>query len=265
MKITIIGLGQIGGSLAWALKKNGFEVLGISRRQKTLNRALKLKMCDSVSDSIPKSLKSDVIILCVHIGLYKDMLLKLRYFDAIVSDVGSVKRIFYNLCTDLGIEKFVGAHPLAGAEKYGIESSDPNLFVNSKCIISGYSDKNSLSKVEKLWRSVGAKTLIMTPSEHDEQLSYSSHLVHIISFSLARTVFPGTKLWGTSLKDMLRVSKRSPQMWADIFVANYDFSVNAVKKFEKNLKYLKDMIKKRDNKRLAEVISSLQKNLPKDM
>lgn len=260
IRICVVGLGQIGGSLAWAIKREGHFVYGISRRRETIDYAIKNGIVDSGDTSIANLNRYvfDVVFLAVHLGLYKEYVRVFRGFQGILSDVGSVKRIFYNLAKR-NVERFVGCHPIAGTEMSGIEHADPDIFREKYCIISGWSDKVSRDIIADLWRSIGANVVFMSAHKHDRFVSAVSHLPHVVSFSLVNATYhirrSCPQIFGGSYKDITRVARSSEEMWSDIFVFNSDYVVQQIQKQIKEMKKLMLMIKSKQKSRILKYIS----------
>lgn len=265
MKICIIGLGQIGGSLAYSLKKNGNYVYGISRKKETLDYAIQNQIIDDGSTEVnpTKTQDFEIIFLSVHLSLYEDYMKKIRGFSGILSDVGSVKRIFYTLSKKNRF-RFVGCHPIAGTEKSGITAWDPNLFSGKYCIISGWSDNTSKDVIDNLWGKIGSKTIFMSPQAHDKLLAAVSHLPHVIAFTLVSSTYSVRKrhkeIFGGSFRDITRVAQSPEQMWTDIFLYNSDFIIKETEKQLAQMKKFITMIKqKRKDKILKYILKSKEK------
>jgi len=265
VKICVIGLGQIGGSLASGLRQSGEWVYGISKKKETVDYAIRNNIIDDGATEI--NLREidnfDVIFLAVHLGLYEEYIKRLRQFSGILSDVGSVKRTFYTLSKKSGI-RFVGCHPIAGTEKSGITSADPNIFKGKYCIISGWSDKSSKEVVEGLWKKIGAETICMSPKYHDKLLCAISHLPHIIAFTLVNSTYGIRKgykeIFGGSFRDITRVAQSPAQMWVDIFLQNSDYIIKQTEKQLAEMQKILMMIKnKQKNKILKYIMKSKEK------
>jgi len=166
---------------------------------------------------------------------------------AIVTDVGSVKasvvRELESLLAKAGA-RFVGSHPMAGSERTGVAAARADLFVDAVCVITPTrrSDKAAVRKVEQLWRSVGSRLLRLTPRAHDDLVSRSSHLPHVVAAQLANFVLsPGhPKEQGTlcanGFRDTTRIAAGSPEMWRDIAMANRANLLRALSAFESGLR-----------------------------
>ncbi len=270
--ICIIGLGQLGGSISANLIKKNYYIIGISKKESTIKKAIEKGIINEGYTKLKKEIlaKSDLVIIATHLGLYNkilNFLHKINY-SGIVSDVGSVKISFHDICKKHNL-KFVGAHPIAGTEKSGIESSDPKLFENKVCIISGWSDEKSKKIVSEIWREIGSKVMFMPPKEHDKILAFISHLPHVIAFSAVKTLEKvrnekkdkktKTYIAGGSLKDITRVVQSPTEMWVDIFIQNSINISHAVKIFQKQVSYLLKLILSKDRKKIKKYIESAKK------
>jgi len=193
-KTTMIGIGLIGSSIARALKKKRLskKICIFSQTNKTLNKARKLKLGDFYTNNLEKSVQnSDLVIICTPISAYKKILNRISknlMQGAILTDVGSTKSTVVD--TFLKIKKpnfnILPAHPIAGTEKSGPESGFAELFNNRWCVITpmGRNDNKSLNKLKNLWNKLGSKVQIMNATEHDKILAITSHVPHLISYSI---------------------------------------------------------------------------------
>lgn len=266
-KVTIIGLGLIGGSIGLAIKKKGVanEVIGVFRRESTLKRALKAGAVDKATMFIEGGVnESDLIIVSspVH-SIPKIIKLAAKYAKkgAIITDAGSTKAWIVS-SVERGLAKagkihFVGSHPMAGSEHAGVEFARANLFEKAPCIVTrtAATDRASLKKVIKFWDSLGAIVKVMSPASHDRSVSLISHLPHIVAFGLAGSV-PLRELQyaAEGFKDTTRVASSDPELWADIFLTNRKEILKAGRLFEA---YYKDMLKaisKGDHKRTVKFL-----------
>ena len=176
---------------------------------------------------------------------------------AIVTDVGSVKssvvRDLERLVARAGAH-FVGSHPMAGSEKTGVAASRHDLFVDAVCVVTPTprSNRAAVRKVEKLWKSVGARVLRLAPQAHDELVSRSSHLPHVVAAQLANFVLSPehpkvqAMLCANGFRDTTRIASGSPEMWRDIAVANRKNLLRALSAFENGLGEFKRALKDRD-------------------
>jgi len=245
-RITIIGVGLIGGSVGLAVKERRIarEVTGVFRRKATLNKALKCKAVDSATLSVEDGVgDADLIILAapVHsIPVLAAQAIKYAKAGAIITDVGSTKAwITSNIEDMIGSYKavsFVGSHPMAGSEHAGVKFAKADLLNGAPCIVTrtGRTDRNSLNKVTKFWKSLGARVTVMSPSSHDETAALISHMPHIVAFGLAGATPQGKMRYAAEgFKDTTRVASSDPDLWADIFLTNQKQIISSARIFEK--------------------------------
>ena len=270
---TLIGIGLIGSSIARAIKKKNLsrKICIFSRSQKTINKAKKLKLGNIYTTHLKQSVKnSDLVILCTPLSTYETILKKISNNimpNAILSDVGSVK-----LSVDKIFSKFLNkgfhiipAHPIAGTEKSGPEAGFAELFVRRWCVLTPSSnyDKKSLNKIQKLWINLGSKTLIMKPENHDKILALTSHMPHLISYSIVLSVLninakeksKVIKFSAGGFRDFTRIASSDAIMWKDIFLNNKKNLLKTVKEFEKSLNLIKNLVKTDKSKKLLNIFS----------
>jgi prephenate dehydrogenase len=243
IKIAVIGLGQMGGSLGLALKnralKNTYYIIGIARKEETLKKALKAGAVDKGSLFLEDAKGCDIAVICAPVdtiaGIYK-RLLEITDQKTIITDAGSVKfAIEKQISKSLlsaprrAAASFVGSHPMAGREKNGIESADAAMFAGANVIMTGgVLDFCKAGKaVEKMWKDAGAKIIKMDSKKHDDLAALTSHLPHVLAFCLNKIYKKVKKknkeidfLTAGSFKSMTRVSVSSADMWGPIFNLN---------------------------------------------
>ncbi len=255
-KVTIIGMGLIGGSIGKALIKRGLadEVAGICRRQSSLARAVKQKtLTAGYVNSYEEALAgADVVIIATPVHTIMETLKILtdveRSGKMLVTDVGSTKKEIVSYAAGLKDRfSFVGGHPLAGSEKAGVEYADADLFNGSVCVLTpdGETNPEDVNKIKDLWESVGATVCSMDPETHDAYLAYSSHLPHIAAYALAGTLeesFPAF-MFAAGFKDTTRIASSDAALWRDIFMSNRENLLEAVKRFKKVLSEMEDDIR----------------------
>ncbi|MSU19927.1 MAG: prephenate dehydrogenase/arogenate dehydrogenase family protein [Pedosphaera sp.] len=236
-KITLIGVGLLGGSLGLAIKQRGLakKVEGFVRRPASIAECEQFGVVDRATcDLISAVEQADLVILCTPIAqmreLTEKMLPALRK-EGIVTDVGSVKTSVVDdletLVAGAG-GHFIGSHPMAGAEKMGVSAARADLFNNAICAITPTvrSPTKAVRRVEDFWRSLGARPLKLSSELHDEFISRSSHLPHVVAAELANYVlspaYPKEQglLCGNGFRDSTRIASGSPEMWRDIALAN---------------------------------------------
>ena len=236
-KITLIGVGLLGGSLGLAIKQRGLakKVEGFVRRPASIAECEQFGVVDRATcDLLSAVEQADLVILCTPIAQMRDltekMLPALRK-EGIVTDVGSVKTSVVDdleaLIAGAGAH-FIGSHPMAGAEKMGVSAARADLFHNAICAITPTvrSPTKAVRRVEDFWRSLGARPLKLSSELHDELISRSSHLPHVVAAELANYVlspaYPKEQalLCGNGFRDSTRIASGSPEMWRDIALAN---------------------------------------------
>jgi prephenate dehydrogenase len=256
-KVTIIGVGLIGGSFALSLKRSGFKgkITGVGRKKENLVRAKKLNVIDTYTTNPAKGvLDADLIILATPVGQFTKIIKGIKNHlkkGAIVSDVGSVKARVVKELERLLPEKvsFIGTHPISGRECSGVESASADLFKNTRCIITPVerTNKKALSKMRSLWKKLGAKVIIMSPEEHDRIFASVSHLPHIIAYALINSIISTQKNMlhhgGKGLKDMTRIALSSPEMWGDICMLNKKNIMQSIDRFLHSLNNIKKLMK----------------------
>ena len=262
-KITLVGVGLLGGSLGMALRKRRLagSVVGFVRRAASVKESQGLGAVNMATRNLRQAVEgAELIVLCTPIAqmrsLVEQMLPWLRP-GAIVTDVGSVKgSVVRDLETLVarGGAHFVGSHPMAGAEKMGVAAARADLFEGAVCVVTPTRKSNpaAVRKIEELWKSVGARLLRLSPEAHDEFVSRSSHLPHVVAAQLARLILsPGYSkeqgmLCANGFRDTTRIASSSPEMWRDIALANRQNLSRALGSFTQGLQDFNRALKRGD-------------------
>lgn len=264
-KITIIGVGLLGGSIGLAVKRRKLagEVAGFVRRAASLKDCEKAGALDyATTDLLAAVSNADLVILCTPLAqmrsLTQQFLPALKH-GAIITDVGSVKadvvREAGTLLKKAGAH-FVGSHPMAGGEKMGVLASRADLYHNAVCVVTPVKNSNAgaVRKVEKFWQSLGARILRLGPAEHDAIVSRTSHLPHVAAAALVNQVLhPRSSktqvgLCATGFRDTTRIASGSPEMWRDISLANRKNLARSLDVFMAELKKFQTALKRSDVK-----------------
>ncbi len=264
-KITIIGVGLIGGSLARAIKKNNLAevVFGFGRNLSRLESAQKSNIIDQYSIDISEALDgASIVVIATPVGTFESILRELKPYSTdgmIITDVGSTKMGISQAAREILVEMancFVPAHPITGKEKSGFESSDEELFINKKVIITPLeinTDK-TINSLKKLWEDVGADVDFMSAESHDELLGMTSHLPHMLAFSLVNyliTQNPSASIYAAGgFKDFSRIASGDAVMWRDICLNNRDQIIDHIKGYQETLSALVDAIDNQDKDKL---------------
>ena len=259
-KITIIGVGLIGSSLALALRKKGYKgtITGLGRSEETLKLAKELEIIDDYSTVHTEGVKdADLVVLASSVALFEQIIMNIKDHlkeGAIVTDVGSVKGDVLRTLTPLMPEgvRFIAGHPIAGRECSGVKCATEDLFENAKCIITpdAGTDEDALRQIRELWDLTGAKTVIMPAEEHDLTFAAVSHLPHVVAYSLINSILDIDgkilRYGGGGLRDFTRIALSSPEMWRDICKHNRTEVLKTLKTFSSSLSRMIHFVEESD-------------------
>jgi len=257
-KITVLGVGLIGASFSLAMKKAGLcgKVTGFGRNRENLKKAAERGIIDSFeADPASACAGSDLVLFSTPVGSFLDLARQASSSfkkGAIVTDAGSVKGgLVYEMEKMLpeGVY-YIGAHPIAGSDRSGLDSARSDLFRNARCILTPTerSDPGALGKVMEMWRSLGSVVMTLGPEEHDRIYASVSHMPHMIAYALVNTVADVDPSYlgfsGQGFRDMTRIASSSPELWRDICRLNRENLMEMLTLFQKNLdslgRYLRD-------------------------
>ncbi len=265
--IVIVGVGLIGGSLARALKivDNNVNIVGVGRNEAALQRAIELNVIDSYSLDLSDAVRSaDLVVIAVPVLSTLEVLKTLKSSiskHAVFTDVGSVKgRIIKEVESIFeGVpENFVPGHPIAGSEKSGIDAINPDLYRQHKVILTPLPATNldAVAKVKAMWQAVGAQVLEMDVDHHDQVLAVTSHLPHLLAFSLVDTLAHQEskqeifRYAAGGFRDFTRLASSDPTMWHDIFMANRSAVLEGLDAFSDGLAQLRSALEHKDGDKL---------------
>ena len=267
-KISLIGVGLIGSSLARVIHRDGLadEIVGCARKPETRDAILRLGLADSVTDDPAIAAEgADLVILCTPVGAYAAVAKAIApalSAGAIVSDVGSVKRSAINsiqphLPADVHL---VPAHPIAGTENSGPESGFETLFEGRWTILTPDTgaDKDAVERVAALWRRTGSMIEIMDADHHDRVLAITSHVPHLIAYTIVGTATDledrlrseVIKFAASGFRDFTRIAASDPVMWRDIFLSNKDAVLEMLGRLNEDLSDLQRAIRDGDGDKL---------------
>jgi prephenate dehydrogenase len=259
-QVSVIGLGLIGGSIAAGIKQQGLasSVCAWDANAASLALGHDLGVIDTIAEDIhTATVKADLIILAVPVQSVEQVLRDIELKDQVITDVGSVKSVTVEAARRVFGElpkNFIPGHPIAGSEKQGVVSADPNLFRQHKVILTPEEASNpaAVAKVEKLWQGLGADVVRMSVPHHDDVLAQTSHLPHLLAYALVDTLSSG----GDSLevfeyaaggfRDFSRIAASDPTMWSDVFQANKGPLVHVLDQYLLKLEMLKQLIESGD-------------------
>ena len=273
-KITIIGVGLIGGSLALALKERNLAkaVFGYGRDQTRLEEAQKSNVIDAFSTNIKEAIdEANIIVIATPVGTFKDILHQIEPLissNVIITDVGSTKSDIVNIVNDVLRDKssyFIPAHPIAGKERSGFEVSDSKLYDGKKVIITPQETNSpeSIDVIDQMWKNVGADVDFMSAESHDNLLGMTSHLPHMLAFSLVNYLVdqnPNASIYaGGGFKDFSRIASGDAIMWRDICLQNKNQIMNHLKGYKSTLDDLLEAINDEDSEKLGQLFTTAKK------
>jgi len=272
-RVALIGFGLIGGSIARAAKEQGLagEIVTTARSAKTRARVMELGIVDRVVEKNAEAASgADLVILCIPVGACGAVAAEIAGHlkpGAIISDVGSVKAtVVKDMAPHLPASvHFVPAHPVAGTEHSGPDSGFAELFINRWCILTPPegTDPDAVERLRAFWAAIGAKVEVMTPEHHDMVLAITSHLPHLIAYTIVGTAdeLEGVtqsevlKFSAGGFRDFTRIAASDPTMWRDVFLANKDAVLEMLGTFNEDLSKLTRAIRRGDGEALFEHFS----------
>jgi prephenate dehydrogenase len=259
-RACVVGVGLMGGSLGLALRRRGWRVTGVGRNPARLRRALRCGAVDDVSVDLETGVRgAEAIILAVPVGDIISFGRKVRPVvspAAFVTDVGSVKGAIARAFADW--PQFVGAHPMCGSEKTGVAHADPDLYRGATCLLTptARTSPKAVSAAKRLWTSVGARVVPLSPEDHDVRVALVSHLPHLLAEALVSTLPKGAswvpRVAAGSFRDATRVAASDPVLWSQIFAMNRAAVRRAAADFQRALTTL--VRKGPDEKTLRDVV-----------
>jgi len=269
-RIAVIGLGLIGSSIARAVTQLGLagELVATDASAEVRARAAEIKLADRVASSNADAVKdADLVIACVPVGACGDIAADIAPHlkaGAIVSDVGSVKGAVLRAMGPLlpPAVHFIPAHPVAGTENSGPDAGFAELFINRWCILTPPEgvDPAALDKLTAFWRALGANVEVMTAEHHDLVLAVTSHLPHLIAYTIVGTAdeledvtrSEVLKFSAGGFRDFTRIAASDPTMWRDVFLNNKDAVLEMLGAFQEDLSKLTRAIRRGDGEALFE-------------
>ncbi len=271
-KLVIFGVGLIGGSFALALKRAGLakRIVGVGRSEANLQKALRLGVIDETADDMAQAVRSaDVILLALPVGQMRRVMRAIAPHletHTLVTDAGSTKQdvvAFARECLASHLERFVPAHPVAGAEISGVAAASANLYVNKNVVVTplAKTDKKALKRIKELWLACGARVNEMTPRQHDEIFAAVSHLPHLLAYALVDVIAAkpnSARLFSyaaSGFRDFTRIAGSSPEMWRDIALANRIILLKELSGYQKQLKRLAGLLRKNDGAALEKIFA----------
>lgn len=260
-RVALLGIGLIGSSLALALRKNGLagEVVASSRRAETRAKALELGLVTACyEDPGEAAANADLVVFCTPVGSYADLAPIVAPHlkpGAIVSDVGSVKQAAIRDIGPLipeGVD-FVPGHPIAGTEHSGPDAGFAELFERRWCVLTPPpgTSQAATDRIAAMWRAVGSTVEIMDAIHHDKVLAVTSHLPHLIAYTIVGTAGDleestrneVIKFSAGGFRDFTRIAASDPVMWRDVFLNNREAVLEILQRFTEDLTALQRAIR----------------------
>ena len=266
-KLVIFGVGLIGGSLALALRQANYcqTIVGCSRNAEHLQTAVDLGVIDSfTTDPQAAVQEADMVLLAVPMGAMRHLLEQIKPAlpsNAILTDAGSTKgSVVAEVEQVFGKDysRFVPGHPIAGREKSGVEAAIADLYINKRVILTplAHTDAQAVAKVAMMWKVTGAILEHMPVQLHDQVLAATSHLPHILAFSLVDTLLNLPmredifRYAAGGFRDFTRIASSDPVMWRDICLTNKDAILDVIGKLQADLSEFSAMIADQDGEGL---------------
>ncbi len=260
-RLALVGMGLIGSSLARAVAQGGLarSIVGSARTQATRDKALELGLAEAMFEDPGEAAKdADLVMICTPLGAYAAVAQAIGPRlspGAIVSDVGSVKQAaIRDVSPHLpdGVH-FVPGHPVAGTEHSGPEAGFATLFEDRWCILTPPpgTDDGAVAKVSALWRACGSTIEIMEPAHHDKVLAITSHLPHLIAYTIVGTATnleaseraEVVKFSASGFRDFTRIAASDPIMWRDVFLNNREAVLEMLQRFNEDITALQRAIR----------------------
>jgi len=268
-RLSIIGVGLIGGSLARALRRAGAvgHITGIGRGRENLERALELGVVDAWTQDIAAGVgDADMVVIAVPMGMYEAVFKAIAgtlNAGAIVTDVGSAKQHAIDMAYRYlqHPENFVPAHPIAGTEQSGVEASFAELFDQHVCLLTPLpsTTASAVAAVTGMWSQAGSSVIEMDPVIHDRMLAAISHLPHITAFALVNAVqrqdhgdYDPLDFAAGGFRDFTRIASSNPEMWRDIALCNRAALLRQIDALQQELSGLREALEQHDGKALLD-------------
>jgi len=271
-RLCIVGVGLIGGSLAMSLRAAGAveEIIGCSRSSANLKTALRLGVIDRFDTDVSKAVNNaDVVVVASPLGSVRTIFEAMQgrlASHAVITDVGSAKRcVIEDARAAFGHipPGLVPAHPIAGTEKSGVNAAFGKLFQDHRVILTPVAETNSdaISCIEKMWKITGAEVVMLEPDYHDEVLAATSHLPHLLAFTLVDALARMDqhdeifRFSAGGFRDFTRIASSDPTMWHDICLANREALIGVMEIFEAQLAYVREKVIEGDGEAIKTLFS----------
>ncbi len=265
MRVGIVGLGLIGGSIAAGLKAaEQYEIHAHDLDSSAMALGESLGIVDQIHPTLatlPSAV--DVLMLATPVRTLPSILPHLAEFEGVLTDVGSVKQPIVDAVLSITpqlAERLVPGHPVAGSERHGVGAADANLFRYHKVILTplDVTQSDAIERIQTIWTSLGAEVVEMSVAHHDDVLAQTSHLPHLLAYTLVdvlagfgdeREVF---EYAAGGFRDFSRIAASDPEMWRDIFLTNKEALLRLIETFSAALNQTSKLIEAEDAEALTE-------------
>lgn len=273
-KLAIIGVGLIGGSFALALRKAGLvkHIIGVGRSPQNMQCALERGVIDEIAADIASALQhADLVFLAMPVGQTALIMAQIAphlHANTLLTDAGSTKQdVIAAARHHLPLQNrhhFVPGHPIAGTEHSGAQAAQADLYRNKHVILTPLPETgaDAIERVSQLWQACGAQVSLMPADEHDQVLAATSHLPHILAFTMMNHLNHSTnhpenllRFAGSGLRDFTRIASSSPEMWRDICLANREALLKQIDAYQNELSSLQEMLKNNDGEALEKAFA----------
>jgi len=273
-KLVIIGVGLIGGSFALALRKAGLvkHIVAVGRSPQNMQCALEQGVIDEIATDMTSALHhADLVLLAMPVGQTAHIMAQIAphlQANTVITDAGSTKQdVIAAARHHLPLQNrhhFVPGHPIAGAEQSGVQAAQADLYCNKHVILTPLPETgaDATQLVTQLWQACGAVVSHMPADQHDQVLATTSHLPHILAFTLMNHLNHSSnhpedllRFAGSGFRDFTRIASSSPEMWRDICLANREALLKQIDAYQNELKSLQEQLKNNDGKALEKAFS----------
>jgi cyclohexadieny/prephenate dehydrogenase len=270
-RTTIVGPGLLGASIAMGLRDKNIsgEIWAWLRDEKKADACRKSIWCDHALVDLQEAVKgSDLIIMCTPVESILDQLDRISQWageGCVVTDVGSLKKEICERAEQVFKNKpsfFIGSHPMTGSEKAGMEFASADLLIQKRCILTPAKNtrEEDLKKLRELWKRVGMEVTNMGMDEHDEIMSWISHLPHLTASALMNAIthrnMKMSRFSGNGLRDTTRIAAGNPQMWMQILLGNKENLQQGIESLIESLERFKEALSSGDRLNLLKFLQS---------
>ena len=267
-RLTIIGVGLLGASVAQAAKRNipGILITVWARKPATRTKCAQQPWCDIVAATLEEAVKNaDLVVIGAPVDVIPELVEQATSSlapGAVVTDVGSTKGWICKRCTAVMPKgtTFIGSHPMAGSEKTGMGHARETLFEKSACFVTPMpsSAPETVEHVAHFWTQLGARVFVVTPEEHDRITAHISHFPHMLASCLCRYLATQCTEWktfvGNGLRDTTRIAAGDPTLWESIFSSNRSELLKVVKGFQQELARFEGALRKGDAEQMHKLL-----------